>query len=53
MDVLAYVGFVCDIAAVLGETIKETSCVYPDTLTHIHLQNLNVKIFGSVPYAGG
>ena len=53
MDVLADVGFLCDKAAVLGETIKETPCVYLHTLTHTHLESLNVHKFGSVPYTGG
>ena len=53
MDVLADVGFLYDKDAVLGETIKETSCIYLHKVTHIHLENLNDKKFGSVPYTGG
>jgi len=53
MDVLADIGFLCDKAAVLGETIKETPCVYLHKLTHIHLENIDFQKFGSVPYAGG
>jgi hypothetical protein len=53
MDVLVDVRFLCDKVAVLGETIKETPCVYLHKITHIHSQNLNVNKFGSVPYTGG
>jgi hypothetical protein len=53
IDVLTDAGFLCDKAALLGETIKETLCVYLHTLTHINLENLNVKKFGIIPYTGG
>jgi hypothetical protein len=53
MDVLTDVGFLCDRSTVLGETVKETPCVYLHKLTHIHLENVNVRKFGSVPYTGG
>jgi hypothetical protein len=53
INVLADVGLLYDKSVVLGETIKETPFPYLHTLTYIYLQNLKVKIFGSVPYTGG
>ena len=47
------VRFLCDKAALFGETIKETPCVYLHKITNIHLQNLNVNKFGSVSNTGG